>query len=268
MLDLMLLDERQYRDVALPDDPNGLLGTHTNDRPGVFDPNRTMLGDAQRHELVDALLPGSQARWKVLGSQQMFWPWRTEADPQLATPQRPHPGRYLNLEQWDGYMWERDQILQTVEQHDIENVLVISGDDHVFSAAELSPDWDDCDRPPVIAEFNGASISSSNADERGLPETPITRPLLQEVNPFVRYFDGERHGYATVELTGGAANVEYRSPVTKDQPVSATEVLVRFRVASGSSRIEPTGAGANPFDGCVAPAEQPGPVSGAPAFTG
>jgi alkaline phosphatase D len=266
-VDVFLLDERQHRDVALSDDPDALLGTHTDDRPGVFDPNRTMLGDDQRNWLLTGLT-SSTARWKVVGSQQMFWPWRTEADPEQADAQHPHPGRYLNLEQWDGYMWERDQILLTVEGagggNPVENVMVISGDDHVFSAAELSPDWDDCERDPVLVEFNGASISSSNADERGLPETPITRPLLQGVNPFVRYFDGERHGYATVELSDGQADVQYRSPITKDQPVSDTEVLVSFRVAAGSSRIEPTGAGANPFAGCA----EPGPVTASPAFTG
>ena len=119
----------------------------------------------------------------------MFWPWRTEADPQLATPDRPHPGRYLNLQQWDGYQWERDQILLTVESQAVENVMVISGDDHVFSAAELSPDWDDCDRPPVLVEFNGASISSSNADELGLPETPDHPPAApggQPLPPLLR----------------------------------------------------------------------------------
>lgn len=265
-IDVFMLDERQYRDVALANDPEGLLGTHTDDRPGVFDPNRTMLGDDQRTWLLDGLT-ASTARWKVIGSQMMFWPWRTEDDSQRAAPERPHPGRYLNLEQWDGYMWERDQILLTAEAG-VENVMVVSGDDHLFSAAELSPDWDDCERDPVVVEFNGASITSSNADELGLPETPITRPLLQGVNPFLRYFNGERHGYVTVELSDGAAEVEYRSPLTKDQPESATEVLVAFRVASGSSRIEPiAGSGANPFAGCEVPVDQ-GPVAAGPAFTG
>ena len=239
----------------------------------MFDPGRTMLGDDQRAWLLSGLT-SSAARWKVIGSQQMFWPWRTEADPQLATPARPHPGRYLNLDQWDGYQWERDQILLTVESEGIDNVMVVSGDDHLFSAAELSPDWDDCDRPPVLVEFNGASISSSNADELGLPETPVSRPLLQSVNPFLRYFHGERHGYVAVELADAGADVQYRSPLTKDQPTSPTEVLVSFHVDAGSSRIVPSGPGANPFAGCgtVPAAEEPpapqGPVAAAPAFTG
>jgi alkaline phosphatase D len=267
-LDVFLLDDRQYRDPSLPEDPDGLLGTHTDFQPGVFDPNRTMLGLDQRAWLLDGLT-GSSAAWKVVGSQHMFWPWRTEADPEQATPERPHPGRYLNLDQWDGYQHERDQILLTVESEGVENVMVVSGDDHLFSAAEISPDWDDCERDPVVVEFNGASISSSNADELGLPETPVSRPLLQSVNPFLRFFHGERHGYVAVDLDASEARVEYRSPLTKDQPVSDTEVLAAFRVQAGSSRIEPTAGAGNPFAGCAV--EQPpaeGPVEASPAFTG
>jgi hypothetical protein len=117
----------------------------------------------------------------------------------------------------------------------------------------------------VLVEFNGASISSSNADELGLPETPITAPLFYEVDPYVRYFNGERHGYLTVDLDEGRAEVEYRSPQTKDQPSSPTELLVSFRVESGTSRIEPAGAGANAFAGC---GPVTGPVPAQPAFTG
>ena len=67
-------------------------------------------------------------------------------------------------------------------------------------------------------------------------------------------------------VSDAAADVEYRSPRTKDQPTSVTDSLVAFRVASGTSCIEPvSGAGANPFAGCDAAA---GPVAGGPPFTG
>ncbi len=264
-LDLFLLDERQYRDPAPAEDPNGLLGTHTDFAPSVFAPGRTMLGSAQRSWLLDGLTT-SAAQWKVIGSQQQFWPWRTEAGPDEPTPARPHPGRYLNLGQWDGYMWERDQILGAVESAGVRDVVLVSGDNHLFSAAELSADFDDCDREPVLVEFNGASISSSNADERGLPETPITRPLLSNVNPFLRYFDGERHGWSSMAVDGSGADVAYRSPRTKDQPTSTSETLVAFRVEAGTSRIDHvSGAGFSADQGCDPAA---GPVAGDPTFTG
>ena len=38
MVDVFMLDERQHRDVSLPEDPTGLLGTHSNDRPGGLRP--------------------------------------------------------------------------------------------------------------------------------------------------------------------------------------------------------------------------------------
>ncbi|OWY61752.1 hypothetical protein B7486_62120, partial [cyanobacterium TDX16] len=183
---------------------------------------------------------GSEAQWKVIGSQLMFLPWRTEA-PGSPTPDAPHPGRYLNLVQWDGYQAERDRILATIAEHEVEDVVVVSGDSHVYAAAEVSADWDDPDSRPLLVELNGSSITSANADERGIPGTDLTRPLLQGVDPYLRYFQAERHGIGVLELSASGADVELRSPTTIERQDAEVEVLAEFRVASGSARLEQTG---------------------------
>jgi alkaline phosphatase D len=95
--EIFLTDQRSYRDPTL--DESGPLGTSTEERPEILDPSRSMLGPEQRAWLL-AGLAGSTARWKVWGSQLMFWPWRTL--PRLPGQQR-GAGVYLNLAQWDGY---------------------------------------------------------------------------------------------------------------------------------------------------------------------
>ena len=69
-----MTDQRSFRDPTLPE--AGPLGTSTADEPAILDPSRTMLGVEQRDWLVDGLV-SSPAQWKLIGSQLMFWPWRT-----------------------------------------------------------------------------------------------------------------------------------------------------------------------------------------------
>jgi alkaline phosphatase D len=238
-LEVFMMDQRQHRDPSLDEDPDNFLGTSSEDQPAMFDPDRTMLGAEQREWLLGGLA-ASTAQWKVLGSQLMFWPWRSEA-PGGATEDAPHPGRYLNLVQWDGYQAERDAILGAIREHEVDDVIVVSGDSHVWSAAEVSADWDDADSPPLLVELNGSSITSANADERGIPGTDITRPLLTGIDPYMRYFQSERHGYGVVEVAASGAELELRSPTSITDPEAAVEVLASFRVDSGTARMQRTG---------------------------
>lgn len=237
--EVLLTDQRQHRSPMLEEDPDSFLGTSSADVPEMFDPERTMLGADQRDWLLERLAT-STAQWKVVGSQLMFLPWRTEA-PGDPSPEAPHPGRYLNLVQWDGYQAERDRILATIAEHDVDDVVVVSGDSHVYAAAEVSADWDDPDSPPLLVEVNGSSITSANADERGIPGTDITRPLLQAIDPYLKYFQAERHGVSVLDLSASGADVQLRSPTSVEVQDASVEVLAAFRVDSGTSRLEQTG---------------------------
>lgn len=234
MADLLVTDQRSYRDGNLQED--GPLGTSTRDHPEILDPDRTMLGAQQREWLLGSL-ETSDARWRVIGSQMMFWPWRTLG----RFPWEPRgTGTYLNLEQWDGYVAERLAVLDRLEQHDVRDTLMFSGDSHVFSAAQVAPDVDDPGSTPRVLEFGAGSVTSNNADENGFPTDEYTGPFLRSVNPnHLRYFESERHGYAVAELTPSSASVEFRSPSTILAPTSArTDVLARFTVRRGDQRID------------------------------
>jgi len=233
--ELFMTDQRSFRDPTL--DETGPLGTSTFERPEILDPNRTMLGVAQRDWLIDGLCE-STAQWKVMGSQLMFWPWRTFG----RFPWQPRgTGTYLNLTQWDGYIAERNMILDRLAAHDVRDTLVLSGDSHVFSASQVSPDVDDPYAVPRVVDLGTGSITSNNADESDFPTDDATGPLLQAINPnHLRYFESERHGYVVAELTPERTTVEFRSPRTILQPTSPVDVLARLEVASGTQRIRRT----------------------------
>lgn len=239
--ELFVTDQRRFRDPTLKE--SGPLGTSTEERPAILDPSRTMLGAEQREWLFDGL-SASGADWKLIGSQLMFWPWRSLG---RASWQPRGAGVYLNMTQWDGYAAERLALLDRLEADDVRDTLLLSGDSHVFSAAQVAPDVDDPGSVPRVVEFGTGSMTSNNADETGYPGNDTTGPLLMNVNPnHLRYFESERHGYVVADLTPERAVVEMRSPVTIVRPTSEFEVLARFEVPRGAQRIDVTTATATP----------------------
>jgi phosphodiesterase/alkaline phosphatase D-like protein len=83
-----------------------------------------MLGTEQRAWLLDGL-GGSTAKWKVVGSQLMFAPFRSF----VRLPGQPvNGGVFFNLTQWDGYAAERAALLGRIAETGATNTLVLSGD--------------------------------------------------------------------------------------------------------------------------------------------
>ncbi len=237
MVDVLLLDERQFRDPEV--EATGPVASDGADAPAIYDPERTMLGTDEREWLLGEIA-ASSATWRVLGSQLMLWPWRlSQGGP--PSGDITHPGSYLNFTQWDGYQAERDAILRALDERGDRNAVVLSGDSHLFSVSGVALDFDDPDAEPVLVELNGSSITSANADERGLPESDLTEPGFKEANPQLLLFDSERHGLAVIELRRDGADAELRSPTSIEDPEAPVEVLASFRIEAGTARAERTG---------------------------
>lgn len=275
LAELFLLDERQHRD-PIPDAAEGLLGTSSVEQPEMVEPGRTMLGAAQKQWLTDGL-SNSDAAWKIMGSQLVFWPFRSESYPEVQAaagdgPQR-NAGRYLSLVQWDGYQAERRELVDHVADDGIDDVVIISGDSHFWSASELPTDWDDPAAPYVLTEFVGASVTSANGDEMGLPGNDVVRPFLAPVNPLhLRYIEINTNGYGLLELDADRLAVTYLTPTSVTEPDQPTTVLARFEVERGTARIRQTqgdGFMPRPIDPVEPPTAPPAqPVSDDALFTG
>lgn len=232
-VDIVMTDQRQYRD---PQPVGSALGASTEDNPEILDPHRSMLGLEQRDWLLQQLTQ-STATWKVFGSQLMFWPWRIV--PRL--PWQPRgSGWYLNMTQWDGYVGERLIILDALDAANVSNTVILSGDSHVFSAAQVSSDVDDPYRDPRIVEFGTGSITSNNADESDyMPESAYTAPFLYAMNPnHLKYFESESHGYVIAELHESEMFTTIRSPYSIRHPESLSRTLATWRVGAGTQRLE------------------------------
>jgi len=222
LVDLLLLDTRQYRD----DQPCGdQIG-----RPCPEDeaPGRTLLGQTQKAWLKGNL-ESSRAAWKVVANQVMIMSLDAV------------PGVALNHDQWDGYGAERRDLLRFVGDRAIKDVAFITGDIHTFFAGQVHPGGRQSTGPSVATEFVGGSVTSLGIGPTlGLSDQQAA-PLVNNataLNPHLRYANFADRGYGVLEARPDELRVEFKSPQTTQQPTNPIRTLARFRVPRGTPRVE------------------------------
>ena len=133
--------------------------------PGVLEPGRTMLGAEQRDWLLEELAT-TTARWNVLANQTAFAPFDNDPSTTLRG--------FGAGDNWDGYVAERQAILDWMVAKRTPNPIVITGDSHNNWVRNVPPDHVNFDAPPVATEFMGTSISTGG-DEVPFPGSPARR---------------------------------------------------------------------------------------------
>ena len=175
------------------------------------DETKTMLG-SQQLQWFKKNLSESDALWKIIGNQVVF----SELDLSVVRPQSP-----TNLDAWDGYAVERDNIIEHIRNENIENVVFVTGDTHVSWAFEVPvsiADYTAVNRA-VAVEFGTPSITSANWNERTSDEQVIGgETLMQFSNPHLKFINAREHGYMVLTLSAekGTADWYYMDNI-KDQ---------------------------------------------------
>ena len=173
LMDAWFLDTRQFRD----DQPCG-----DNFKPVCADalrPDRTIMGAAEEAWLFDGLSRG-RARWNLIGNQVMMMP--------LDRRRAGGPQPVWNMDSWAGYPAARRRLLDRLRDGRIENVVVVTGDEHQNYAGELR-DGGDSGRT-LATEFVATSISSGGDGEDLRPDDV---PILAD-NPHCLFINSQR-GY-------------------------------------------------------------------------
>ncbi len=240
LLDLSLLDTRQYRDPQI-ESPSGdpIQVGSTVDLPlrEVHSVGRTILGDAQRSWFLDGLGAAEQdgITWKLVGNQVMISPLRLvdldEPSLRALRPDLPeHAGVYANFDDWSGYMWERDLVTEHLRGEQVRNVGFLTGDIHSFWQSKVQADIDEPFSPAVAQEFVCGSVSSRGFDYVGDLAGPISTTLRQ-LRPGFRYVDLVRRGFGLVECSADRASVEYHTvdAVTPNPAAAAARPRRRIR---------------------------------------
>jgi len=223
LVDLHILDGRQYRDpqpsdgeaVPIPGAGEGIrrLG------PTARDPQQSMLGSAQRTWLEEEVR-SSTAVWNVLGNQVYMHGLDAFPGESPAT----------NIDTWDGYHGEREELLTSLTKEST-NLVVLSGDFHASTAADLRADPFDFDSQVIATEFMAPAISSAFPSQL----RPLA-PLVAQFNPQIRHFDPD-NGYMTCEITADTWTTELHRLTDVTDEASSISVVARFSVRSGTPGI-------------------------------
>ena len=212
-----VLDTRQYRsDQACGD--RSEVGCEERREPG-----RTLTGEEQERWLLDGL-GASRATWNVL-AQQVFFAQRDF---------NPDDTQRFSVDAWDGYPANRDRILRFVEERNVANPIVLTGDVHNNWACDLKADFDDPDSRTLGSEFVGTSISTGG---NGTDTTPFGEGVVGE-NPHIKFNNAQR-GYVRCALDRQAWRTDYRVMPYVKRPGAPVETRRSFVVEAGDPGLKP-----------------------------
>lgn len=210
-----VLDTRQYRSDQAAGDfikpPN----------PAQSDPDRTLTGEAQEQWLLDGL-SRSRARWNVL-TQQVFFAQRDF---------EPSEGELYSMDAWDGYLASRDRLTRFLEDRNISNPAVLTGDVHNNWANDLLADYDNPDSRVVGSEFVTTSITSFGD---GSDYREDTEEILAE-NPHLKFFNNQR-GYVRCTLTPQQWRTDFRVLQFVTEPGSPISTRASFVTEDGEPGV-------------------------------
>ena len=218
-----VLDGRQYRSdqntTCSRRDPSGYCLEH-------LEASRTMLGAEQRDWLL-ADLAGTKARWNVLAQQTAFAP---------LNGQETDPPRFsgANADNWEGYVAERQAIIDWAVEHETPNLVVLTGDTHRNWVRTIPRHYSSLEHPMGV-EFLGTSVSTTGDPDEvdlvfGRPNNP--QLLLRNNN----------RGYCKCTLTEDTWTSEFRVVTTVLQPTATVSALATFVVRDGvpgATRVYP-----------------------------
>ncbi|MBM7703520.1 alkaline phosphatase D family protein [Metabacillus iocasae] len=225
--------------------------------------NRTMLGQTQKEWFINELKNASNT-WNI---------WANE----VQITQLKVLGKFLNLDAWDGYAYERDFIAETVINEGIKNFIALTGDFHTFEASYLQEEYKPLGKKYGV-ELMVGSVTSSNLREtlrNALNQAPdISGPIpieaaeelvsvlkerlsdastitaellfkeLQQIvkleNPWIELFDSTAHGYALLELTNTKAKWTAYSVDNIEKPQASKSLLWQCEIPNGEVKLNIT----------------------------
>lgn len=220
LADLIMLDTRlEGRDKQIMDITN----------PELFRAERSILGQEQKAWLKKNL-EESQAQWKVLGNQVMFAEYNVGWAAAAGGDYTPEQLESIFLDIWDGYPAERAELISFIQDNEIDDVVIITGDVHCSFAYDIAQKPSAISTDPeqvtydaatgkgsVAVEFVTPGITSANFDENigfmqaNLFQYQMNKPLPTGVNPnpHMKYVDLIRHGYLILDLTPERAQADW-----------------------------------------------------------
>ena len=222
LVDLLLTDERQYRDRQPCGDGQQIACPDANSP-------RTMLG-ARQLEWFKSRLAGAPTTWKV---------WATEL---MVMGARAAPGVYAVVDSWDGYGYERKQILDHILDNNVQNVVAITGDIHTFfGGTAYTTGVEETGSRAAIPEFVGGSATSYGLPEATGISPQVLTSLVKASDPHIQFSDFTKRGYGVIEIGPNGADCQLKAVDAKTQGASTPTTIAQFHVPLGARSAVQTG---------------------------
>lgn len=214
--------------------------------PERNDPNRSLLGQSQREWLQLQLLLAKNegATWTFLGQQVMFGQLNLVELPQLQVLGQKVLGNIaaVNMDQWDGYVAERDRVRRFVQAIGLENLVVLTGDIHTSWAIELY------ENPFVLVGDRlgkpfGVELVAPSVTSPGFPDgvAEVVSAAIPLANPHIRYNELKTHGFVRVSVSAERmiAQWRYAANIVDPAQIGVEDQAMRktFAVAAGTSQL-------------------------------
>jgi alkaline phosphatase D len=133
------------------------------------------------------------------------------------------PPRFsAGADNWEGYVAERQAIIDWAVEHETPNLVVLTGDTHRNWVRNIPRHYTSLDNP-IGTEFLGTSVSTGS--DPAAVELDFGLPR----NPHILFRNNNR-GYAKCTLTPDTWTTEYRIVGTVEQPTSPAHTLATFVV--------------------------------------
>ncbi len=218
LADFVVTDSRSYRDGSEIDDD---------------DQSKTMLGSDQLSWFSDQLIK-SNARWRLWGNQVMFSRFVAFGS------HTPIPDQLHNSDQWNGFRHERSLIKSMVEDENMKNLVVLTGDLHTSLISYLKPSGDPDSDENLGIELMTPSVTSPNFKEElgylGTLESfvSLVGGYLKDQNHHLQHINIDTHGFALITLSENAINWRvYSVPVDEHFDNPQEKLLIHMKYQGG-----------------------------------
>jgi len=217
LLDLNLLDTRQFRTNQPCED------RFNSSCDGINEATAQVLGEAQEAWLLNNL-NRSEATWKVLAQQIMV----------MDLDRNPGEANGVNPDSWAGYRVPRAKLLSHIRNRRIDNVVVLTGDEHQNYAGELHIDGRSPEGAPIATEFVSTSISSGGDGQ----DQRADQAAFLAANPQLKFRNSQR-GYVVCDVTPERWQTEFKVLDKVSEKGGTLSTRAKFAVASGDARVMP-----------------------------
>jgi alkaline phosphatase D len=216
LLDVNLLDTRQYRTNQPCNDKSEGCSVEA-----VSDPKAEFMGRQQEDWLFKGFA-ASRAKWNVLAQQMMM----------MDLDRDPGSNLRYNIDSWAGYRAPRNRLLKHIRDRKVQNVIVLTGDEHVNYAGELHLDGRTPERTPIAVEFVATSITSGGD---GQDQSDGAKALIG-ANPQLKFINQQR-GYVVCDVTPERWQSEFKVVDKVSTPGGVLSTRTKLAVAAKSNTL-------------------------------